>query len=99
MIKLDNNYKIKIDNMSFTLVFSEEREREKLNKKRQKTGEKEKYIYKDYWFYPTLGQCLSKWQYLILSDCKDLKTTIKKVDYIFKQIKNLEKVHLKNINN
>lgn len=62
MIQLDEKYFLKNNNVhGVELVFKEEREREKLSKDKKPTGEKEKYTYKDTWYYPNPLLALKKW--------------------------------------
>lgn len=65
-IKLNDNYRIEKDAYSWTLIFSEEREKEN-----KKTLLKEKFIFEDKWYYPDIKQVLNKF---IDLDCKDAES-------------------------
>ena len=65
-IILDDNFKMSHDSFKgIVLTFSEMREREKVNEKRKKTGEKEQYLYEQAYYYPSVGLALKKYDILL----------------------------------
>lgn len=76
-VLLDENYSLNTDgDNGITLIFQEER------KKENKSGGTEKFIFKDTWYFPMVGQALSK--YVELTSKKgntidEINANIKKV--------------------
>ena len=97
MIKLDQKYYL--DNNSVhgvELVFEEQRTREKLNKKREKTGEKEIYLYKDTWYYPNPILAIKKWIELTSSQVDNLNELIENTKQINKTLDKIYSEYVKN---
>lgn len=94
MITLDKNYSIQTDTHSWKLVFSEPRERE--NKKTKKL---EPYIFEDFWYYPTLQDCLTKYTDIALKQCNEnVLQILKKLEQIEKTILSISKICVVNGN-
>ena len=89
-IILNDKYRIEKDTYSWVLVFTEERQREKLNKKRKKTGELENFIFEDKWYYPDLKQILTKYIDLDLKDSASLEELSDKMDSLSDKIDELK---------
>ncbi len=82
MIKLDENYSINCDGTGTTLMFQEERTRKnKVSKK------DEVYTFKDQWYLLSVPQAIIKYRDLVLTESKDLKDVIKKLEEIDLTIK------------
>lgn len=83
IIVLDNNYTLTPDPFKgIILTFSEMREREKVDEKRKKTGEKEQYLYEQAYYYPSVGLALKKYVELSQNSAKSLEEIIEKTDKI-----------------
>ena len=95
VIVLDENYTLSHDGFKgVALTFSEEREREKETKidgKKVKTGEIEKYSFEDKYYYPTLGQALKRYVELSQNSAKDLKEIAEKTDKILAVVEDFKK--------
>jgi hypothetical protein len=89
-IELDANYSLETDGGNgVSLVFQEERQKEKtekINGKIAKTGETEAFVFKDAWFFNTVGQALSKYLELSQNSSKTLEEVVVKTDEILKII-------------
>ena len=82
-IILDSNFKMSHDSFrGIILTFSEMREREKVDDKRKKTGEKEQYLYEQVYYYPSVGLALKKYVELSQNSAKSLEEIIEKTDKI-----------------
>ena len=58
------------------------REREKVDDKRKKTGEKEQYLYEQTYYYPSVGLALKRYVELSQNSAKSLEEIIEKTDKI-----------------
>jgi hypothetical protein len=91
MIRLNENYSIKKHEVhGFTLLFEEERQREKtkvIDGKKVKTGETETFTFTDAWYFPKLQMALEK--FVDLSFCKEssIEYLIYKVNELNETIK------------
>lgn len=82
-IILDSNFKMSHDSFrGIILTFSEMREREKVDDKRKKTGEKEQYLFEQAYYYPSVGLALKKYVELSQNSAKNLEEIIEKTDKI-----------------
>lgn len=84
-IKLNENYRIERDSYSWTLIFSEERE-----KQNKETLLKEKFIFEDKWYYPDIKQVLNKFIDLDLKESKTIEELVDKMDSISCKIDELK---------
>jgi hypothetical protein len=86
VIILDENYALSHDGFKgVVLTFSEEREREKETKiegKKVKTGDVEKYLFEEKYYYATVGQAIKRYVELSQNSAKDLKEIVEKTDKI-----------------
>ena len=77
MIKLESNYYLTTDNFKgVCLVFHE------MRKKENKKGVKTDFKYEEKYFYPTVGQALSKYVALAQSQIKNVKEIEEKTEKI-----------------
>jgi hypothetical protein len=89
-INLSEKFRIEKDTYSWVLIFTETRKREKLDKKRKKTGVMEDYAFKDKWYYPDLKTCLHKYIDLDLKPLKSIEELSLKLDAISLKIDELK---------
>lgn len=89
-IKLNENYRIEKDTYSWTLIFNEEREKEKLDDKKKKTGVFEPFVYEEKWYYPDIKQVLNKFIDLELKDCETIAELSAKMNLISEKIDSLK---------
>ena len=83
VIVLDDNYTLSHDGYSgVVLTFSEMREREKVNEKRKKTGEKEQYLYEEPRYFARIDQALKRYVELSQNSAKSIEEIIEKTDKI-----------------
>jgi len=95
-IKLDEQYRIEPDIYSWKLIFEETRTKDKLDDQRKKTGEKEDYQYEDTWYYPTLQNCLEKFQEEAVKPLSSIKEILSKITEISDTVKELKKLYVSN---
>lgn len=58
---IDDNWQIETDEHNCTLLYSEEKTREKIDKDRKKTGETEQYLSQTPYYYPTIQACFRRY--------------------------------------
>lgn len=80
-MKIDENYSIQTDDNNCTLVFSEQRTREK------KDDTTEEYTFEDRWYYPTVYHCLKRYLQLAQKEAKDVEDCIRLTEETFKKLK------------
>jgi len=100
MIKLDNNYSIKVDTHSFYLQYSytkkiDEKIKNKLTGKFEKTGKKVEKQFFDYWYFPTIKMCLERYIKETLKETENIKKTVSLLESIDKTIDSLPKIYVK----
>ena len=96
-IQLDTNWKIEADTYSWKLTFSEERTKEKLNKKREKTGETEQYIYEDSWYFPSIKMCLDKYLTEVFKVDNSISEMIDRLSAIESKVNEIEGIFNKEL--
>lgn len=80
-MKIDEKYSVETEGAGCALVFTEMREKTKKD-----TQEKEMYEFKDYWYYPTVVDCLQKYLHLCQEPAKDVKECIRITKETLKQL-------------
>ena len=101
MIKLDDNYTIRVDSHSFALQYSyedlvEEKKKDPETNKFVKTGKKVNKEFFDYWYYPTIKMCIEEYMKQTLKKSVYLDTAIKHLDSIEKTLGDLPSIYVKN---
>lgn len=93
MIRLNENYSIKKHEVhGFTLLFEEERQREKtkvIDSKKVKTGETEPFTFTDAWYFPKLQMALEKFVDLSFENETNVIALMAKVTELNETIKNV----------
>jgi phosphoserine aminotransferase len=74
-MKLNKNYRIESDSVGATLIYEDSR-------MRLKDGKEVDYVYTDKWYFINMEQALNKFLDLSITDTKDAKDCIKKIDEI-----------------
>lgn len=83
-MKIDENYRIDIDENNCTLVFFETRERTK------KDGEKEDYEFTTEYHYPTIVTALKKYLDLKQRNANDVRDCIRVTEETYEKISKLQ---------
>ena len=82
-IILDDNFKMHHDSFrGIILTFSEMREREKVDEKRKKTGEKEEYLFEEHRYFARVDQALERFVELSQNSAKSIEEILEKTDKI-----------------
>jgi hypothetical protein len=72
---LDNNYSINTDGVGTTLLFTDERTREK-------DGKTIPYTFEDRWYFLNVSQALSKYLDLKIEPSKDAQDCLSRIDEV-----------------
>ena len=93
MIRLNENYSIKKHEVhGFTLLFEEQREREKtkvVDRIKVKTGETEMFTFSDAWYFPKLQMALEKFIDLSFENETSVIALMEKITELNETIKNV----------